>query len=191
MAAEPGFATSYPFGNVGAARENYNKMKEAAATLRQIEEKATAELDLCSAEMARVMRALIHAIGGMFQDETMRTAVQIAASGGGRTSGATGSGEGIMEHKVVANLKAVNGDKTCLRQWRLKFATPLGQVKQEYEWMVNNVTTEIDLSRDLGAMLGNPELYKNASADIWRILIDKTEAEAYEKIKNPYRKEKD
>ena len=92
-----------------------------------------------------------------------------------------------MECKIITSLKAVNGDETWFRQWHLKFTTALGQVKHDDEWMVNKMTKEIDLSRDLGAILEDmsanyPEIFKSTSADTWRILIDKTEAEACEKI---------
>ena len=190
MAAEPTFGTTaFSFGNVGAASDHYNKMKETASAVRQIKEQATNDADIYASEIAKVMRVLIHAVGGMLQEETMRTAAQIAASGATRNSGAAGSTKGIMEYKVIMNLKAANGDKTWFRQWHLTFTTALGQVKQAYEWLVNSMTKEIDLSKDLGATLenlslNNPELYKSASADIWRILIDKTEAEAYAKIKS-------
>ena len=119
----------------------------------------------------------------------MRTAVHVAAAGGGRAPGITGRERGVMEYKVVTNLKPVNGDKTWFRQWHLKFTTALGQAKYDYEWMVNKMTKEIDLGKDLGTILedmsiDNLELFKSTSADIWRVLIDKTEAEAYEKIKS-------
>ena len=65
----------------------------------------------------------------------------------------------------------------------------MGQINPEYEEIVTKMTKDIDLSKDLGVILeglsiDHPALYKSASGDIWKISIDKTEAEAYEKIKS-------
>ena len=175
MAAEPGLGeTEHPFGNVGGANDNYLKLRDVVSTLKIIEEKAAEDLDQWSSELAKTMRAAIHAIGGMFKEETMRTAVQIAAAGGGRAIGVTGakwSTKGIMEYKVITNMKPMNGDETWFRQWHMKFTTALGQVKREYQWLVNNMTNEIDLSKGLRVTsenleLSHPELYKSASEDI-------------------------
>ena len=130
MAAEHGFgAAAFPFGNVGAANDHYKSMREAATLMKQIEEQASNDAEIYATEIAKVTRTLIHAVGGMFQEETMRTGAQIAASGATRNSGAAGSTKGIMEYKVIMNLEAVNGDKTWFRQWCLKFTTALGQTK--------------------------------------------------------------
>ena len=136
MAGEPGFgAAAFPFGNVGFANDHDNKTREAATLMRQIEEQASNDAEIYATEIAKVTRMLIHAVGGM-----LRNAVQVAASGAMRNSGATGSTKGIMGYKVITNLKAVIGDKTWFRQWHLKFTTALGQVRQECEWLVNSMT---------------------------------------------------
>ena len=47
---------------------------------------------------------------------------------------------------------------------------------------------EIDLGKDLGAVMTRicnacAEMFEDASKDVWKVLIDKAEAEAYDKIK--------
>ncbi len=47
---------------------------------------------------------------------------------------------------------------------------------------------EIDLGKDLGAVMTKMqsaygEMFESASGDVWKVLIDKAEAEAYDKIK--------
>ena len=141
MAAEPGLgAAAYPFGNTGAANDYYMSMKEAASLMKQIEDQAATDAEIYVSEMARVTRMAFNAMGGMFREETIRTMVHIAVSGATRAAGYTGGTKGIMEYKVIANLKAVGGDKTWLRQWHLKFTAALGQVKHDYEWMMNKMT---------------------------------------------------
>ncbi len=61
-------------------------------------------------------------------------------------------------------------------------------MKEEYEEIVHKLAREIDLGKDMetvlvalgredGATLGE------ASQDVWKVLMDKAEAEAYDKIK--------
>jgi hypothetical protein len=87
-----------------------------------------------------------------------------------------------MEHKVIQNLRAASGEKGLFRQWHQKFTTAFGQV------LVHKLAREIDLGKDrktvlialgteYGATLGE------ASPDVWKVLIDRAEAEAYKKVK--------
>ena len=103
MAAEPGFgAAMYPFGNVGAASEHFNNMKEAISRMKEIEDQAAMDatsVEKYMSEMARVTRQAINAVGGMFREEIIRTMVHIAASGATRSAGPMGSAKGLVEHK--------------------------------------------------------------------------------------------
>ena len=70
----------------------------------------------------------------------------------------------------------------------MKVITAAGQVKKEYEENVQRMVREIDLGKDMGAVLENLSshyggVFVDASGDVWKVLIDKAEAEAYEKIK--------
>ena len=101
-------------------------------------------------ELATAVREVTTAVGRMFEQEPWRITALITASGGG------GGGprqerraRGVMEHRVIQGLRAVNGDKTLFRQWRQKFVTAMGQVKEVYEEMIHNMVKDIDLGKDL------------------------------------------
>ena len=69
-----------------------------------------------------------------------------------------------------------------------KSITALGQVKAEYEEIVHRLAREIDLGKEMEAILTMMEnnygaMFRVASSETWKILIDKAEAEAYDKIK--------
>ncbi len=89
---------------------------------------------------------------------------------------------------MIQNLTAVNGDKGLFRHWHQKFTTALGQVKTEYEEIVHKLAQEIDMGRDMETVLTTlgreyGAIFGEASQDIWKVLIDEAEAEAYDKIK--------
>ena len=140
-------------------------------------------------ETATTVRHAISAIGRMFEQEPARVMSVISASGGG------GGGlrpekhsRGVMEHRVIQGLRAVNGDKALFRQWHQKFVTAMGQVKEVYEEIIHNMVKEIDLGKDLEGTLRKlaevyGEVWFDVSGDVYKVLIDKSEAEAYDKIK--------
>ncbi len=80
-------------------------------------------------ELAAGCKDMFRATGTIFEQEHVRFISMVTAVGG---PGAGGGGprytKGIMEHKVIQNLKAVNGDMSLFRQRRQKFTTALGQV---------------------------------------------------------------
>ena len=99
-----------------------------------------------------------------------------------------GNRKGIMEFKVIQNLKAVTGDKTGFRQWHQKFMSALGQVNSRYEELMKNLITKIDLDKDLTTVIDQevseePQQWDELSKDLYKVLIDKAEGEAYDKIK--------
>ncbi len=69
-----------------------------------------------------------------------------------------------------------------------KFTTALGQFKGSYEEIVRRMAREIDLGKAVDVVISimfsvyGEELWE-ASADIRRVLVDKAEATAYDKIK--------
>ncbi len=80
-----------------------------------------------------------------------------------------------MQHKVIQNLKAASGDKGLFSQWHEKFATALGQVDATREKIVHWMVKELDLCKDMEAVViisGNDY-----------VTFGKTEAEACHKIK--------
>ena len=187
-------ASDKDFGDVGEARSNFNRMSQGMVRLKEIMDKVEDDdlnhLETWVKELATVVHAMFMSTGAMFVQEGLRTTMTISNSGaGGHGGGASHHHpKGIMEHRVINNLKAVNGDKGLFRQWHQKFTTALGQYNARYEEMVHYMVREIDLGRDLGAVIKKlgevyGEMYTNASGDVWKVLIDKAEAEAYDKIK--------
>jgi hypothetical protein len=180
------------FGGVGEAVQCYQAMSRVLRRLGEIRDHVEADginVEQYVKEIAVTVMELTKATGRMFEQEHLRF-INMATSINPRTFGGGSSGvtRGIMEHKVIQNLKAVNGDKGLFRQWHQKFTTALGQVNGMYEEMVHRMAREIDLGKDMAGIMGllrdeYQEYFKEASGDIWKILIDKTEAEAYDKIK--------
>ncbi len=98
---------------------------------------------------------------------------------------ATGSRRAIMEHKVIQYLTAV---KSLFRQLHQKFTTALGQVTGAHEGIVHRLVKEVDLGKEVekgvtGLREEHGEELHKVFGDVWNILIDKAEAEAYDKIK--------
>ena len=131
-------------------------------------------------ELAAVVIDLTKASGKMFEQEHLRMINMVSAinTGGSGATGGPRFNRGIMEHKVIQNLRAVNGDKGLFRQWHQKFTTALGQVKAEYEEIVHRLAREIDLGKEMEAILTMMEnnygaMFREASSETWEILIDK------------------
>jgi hypothetical protein len=64
----------------------------------------------------------------------------------------------------------------------------MGQVKEVYEEIIHNMVKEIDLGKDLESTLKKlsevyGEVWFDVSGDVYKVLIDKSEAEAYDKIR--------
>ena len=102
-------------------------------------------------ELAVVTMDLTKACGRMFEQEHLRFISMITAAGS--SQGASGGGfkytKGIMEHRVIQNLKAVTGDKSLFRQWHRRFASALGQCDQVHEEIIQHLVKETDLGEDL------------------------------------------
>ncbi len=91
--------------------------------------------------------------------------------------------KGIMGHEVIKFLKAASGDKALFRQC----PTAVGQANVVQEVMVHRMA-KIDLGNDLetiviGLRSDYGAAFQETSGDIWKVLIDKEEAEANDKIK--------
>ena len=54
-----------------------------------------------------------------------------------------------MEHKVITNLRCLNGDKSLFRQWHQRFVTALGQHDQIHEEIIQRLVRETDLGEEL------------------------------------------
>ncbi len=99
--------------------------------LKQIESHVEADginVEKYTKEMANVCWDMFRAVGAMFEQEHLRTINLLSSYNTGATGGKAGKGanwsKGIMEHRVIQNMKAVNGDKALFRQWHQKLLAP-------------------------------------------------------------------
>ncbi len=117
-------------GDVGQAAVNYQGMVKGMWKLKDLE--AHAEVDAINIErylrdLSKVCWDMFRATGAMSEQEHLRLISMITAAGqnGGGKGGTHGYSKGIMEHKVVQNLRAVKGDNSLSRQWHQKFTAAL------------------------------------------------------------------
>ena len=114
------------FGDVGEAAVCFQTMAKTMKRLGEIRDNVEADsinVEKYVKELSVVTRDLTKACGRMFEQEhAMFSATRNNGGGGG------GFHRGAMEHKVIMNLRAVDGDKSIFRQWHQKFTTALGQV---------------------------------------------------------------
>ena len=72
-----------------------------------------------------------------------------AATGGNGSGGAvTKYTRGIMEHKVITNLRCVNGDQSLFRQLHQRFIAALGQYYHVHEEIAQHLVKEADLGQE-------------------------------------------
>ena len=183
-----GYAEASPpgLGTVGSTGLCLHRLVDGISNLDRIS--TTVESDSINTEkyvkeLSVTVRNMMVAIGIMFEQESVRTAAMITASGGGGGHRGGGQTRGVMEHRVIQGLRAVNGDKALFRQWHQKFVTAMGQVKEVYEEIIHSMVKEIDLGKDLENTLKKltevyGEVWFDASGDVYKVLIDKSEAEA-------------
>ncbi len=86
------------------------------------------------------------ACGIIFEYEHLRFVAMFSTTrAGGR--GGEGFHKGAIEHKVIMNLAAANGDKSVLRQWCRQFATALGRIGGAHEEIVRRLVKEVGLGK--------------------------------------------
>ena len=173
------------FGDVGEAR-----LAAGMARLQEIEQNV--EHDAVNSEkyireLSKVCGDMFRATGAMFEQEHLRFINMFTAAGSGGNGGGYKYPKAIMEHKVIQNLRAVNGDKWLFRQRHQKFTTALGQIEGSHEEIVHRLVREIDLGKEMekvvtGLRADYGDEFEKASGDVWNILIDKAEMEAYDNI---------
>ena len=177
------------FGALGDAGECYNVWARGMNTLESIKDSVASDsvnTERYVEELTKSIMEMMHVLGKMMEQEQMSTVHMITTMS--RSGESQIARRGIMEYRVINNLRAVNGDKRMFRQWHQKFTTAIGQASPRYEEMVHYMVREIDLGKDLRSVMTKVgtaygEMTEGASRDIWKVLIDKSEAEAYDKIK--------
>ena len=93
-----------------------------------------------------------------------------------------------MEHKVIMNLRMVNGDKSLFCQRHQSFIAALCQVGGSHEGIIQQLVKETDLGKELDKVVenlrSNPgDEFGRVSGDVWIVIMDKAENEEYDKIK--------
>ncbi len=107
------------FGHVGEAGACYAKMAQVlhrAGEIRDNVEVVSINVEKYVKEIATLMVDLTKASGRMFQQEHLRMVNMVSAinpGGSGGTGGNRFTAKGIMEQKVIMNLRMVNGDNLC------------------------------------------------------------------------------
>ncbi len=79
-------------------------------------------------ELTTVCEDVFRATGAMLEQEHLRFINMFVATGTGGGAGGGGAkfAKGVMEHRVIQNLKAANGDTSVFRQWHQNFTISLG-----------------------------------------------------------------
>ncbi len=121
----------------------------------------------------------------------MVTAIHSGSSGG--KGGIRITSRGIMEHKVINNLRMVNGDKFLFRELHQKFIIALGQVEDSHDEIIQHLVKETHFGKELDKFVAELRATYEAevarvSGDVCNILLDKAEDEAYDKIKMFHKK---
>ena len=107
----------------------------------------------------------------------------VAGAGAGRVP----FDKSAMEFKVVQNLGKVSGDKAKFRQWNHKLASALSLVNDDYADIMDKVGRELDVGKpmdDVEDDAGKRRGFAKLNQDLYNIIIDKAEGEAYDRIKN-------
>ena len=101
------------FGDVGQTCLNFNKMVAGMNSLKEISDRVDGDhlnVDTYVKELTDLKTEMFRAVGAMFEQEHVRFVSMITAAGS--KVGVSGSHprymKGIMEHRVLQNLKAVN-----------------------------------------------------------------------------------
>ncbi len=89
---------------------------------------------------------------------------------------------------MVTNLGCFNGDMSLFRQRHQRFITGLGQHDQVREEIAQHLVKETDLGKEVDKVVEDLRVtyggeFVRTSGDVWNILLDKAENEAYDKIK--------
>ena len=111
--------------------------------------------------------------------------------GGGSGGGGKGGyrSRGVLEYKAMQFMKPLTGDKTGFRQWHQKFVSAAYTVQEEFGDMIRSIAADLDtgskvdeIRQKLEEKYGD-EFMDEWSAKLYTVLMDKSEGEAYDKIK--------
>ena len=121
------------FGDVGEAAFNYQEMVKGMKRFNDIENNVETDpinMEKYVKELSKVCWDMFRATGAMLEREHLRFINMFTEAGSGGNGGGHRFNKGIMEHKVINNLRCVSGDKSLFRQWHKTFVNTLGQYDQ-------------------------------------------------------------
>ena len=94
--------------------------------------------------------------------------------------------KGILEFKVVQNIKPLTGDKSQFRQWHQKLINALMTINEDHAKIIKGIEKAMDVGDNIDDALDELDqnhLLEDFDKDLICILMDKCEGEAYDKIK--------
>ena len=94
--------------------------------------------------------------------------------------------KGILEFKVIQNIKPLTGNRSHFRQWHQKLINALSTIKEDHAEVIKTIERSMDVGDKISDALDDLDstyLLDEVNKDLTCILMDKCEGEAYDKIK--------
>ena len=94
--------------------------------------------------------------------------------------------KGILEYKVIQNIKPLTGSRSQFRQWHQKLINALSTIKEDHAEIIRAIEKSMDVGDKIQESLDELDstyLLDDFNKDLTCILMDKCEGEAYDKIK--------
>ena len=119
-----------------------------------------------------------------------------AGNAGGNWPVGNGRLKGAIEHKAISNLKSLGNDWQGYRQWHDKCVNAMAQVHREYRTVLQLVVKAIEIEEKLPTgdiddwekWVNDREIVtinlKVLNESLFAVLMDKTESEAYFRVKS-------
>jgi hypothetical protein len=159
------------------AGDSFNQMKQE---MQAIKTTSNAELQAIQKAIKRIEEDIQNNGGNM----------------GGIRSGNSWRSKSAMEHKAIANLKTLGSDRQGYRQWHDKFVNAMAQVNKEYRTIMQTIVKAIENEEKLP--IGDIDEWESwfsekgeealdlaaVNEDLFSVLMDKTESEAYFRVKS-------
>ena len=113
----------------------------------------------------------------------LKDVINAGANGGG---GGDKYKKGILEYKVVQDIKSLTGDKSQFRQWHQKLINALSTIHGNHSEIIKDIEKAMDVGEKVDDVIHGLETKYDLTdfdKDIHCIMMDKCEGEAYDKIK--------
>ena len=173
-----------------------NKVNTAKGEFDTLHAELTKEFTKHTGKVQEMERYLLMVNNAKWEERIKRLEEDIQ-KGKGSGKGQGGFKKGIMEYKVISNLKMLGSDRTHFRTWNDKFINALMQVNGDYGEFMEELNKKLDggekydfsgneevenFITDAGLVITlNPE---EIQMDLFAVLKDKTEGEAETRMKS-------